>query len=144
MAAGGAMPKMIFVNLPVSDVPKATAFYEALGFKKNPVFSDEKASCMVWSEEISVMLLSRDFFQSFIGDKEVADAHKTAEVGLCISFDSKEEVQKFADTAKAQGGDFYQVNTGLSSEAMFGYEVEDLDGHLWEPLWMNPDFKPNE
>lgn len=138
------MPQQIFVNLPVSDVLKATTFYEALGFTKNPQFSNEKASCMIWSETIVVMLLSREFYQTFIGDKNVADAHSTSEVALCITFDSKAAVQKFADTAKANGGSFYKVDSGAPAEAMFGYEVLDLDGHLWEPLWMDPNFKPHE
>ena len=138
------MSKQIFVNLPVSDVAKATVFYEALGFTKNPAFSDEKASGMMWSDSIFVMLLSREFYKTFIGNKDVADSNKTSEVALCLTFDSKEDVQKFADTAKANGGNVYQVDTGAPSGAMFGYEVEDLDGHIWEPLWMDPNYTPQE
>jgi predicted lactoylglutathione lyase len=138
------MAKQIYINLPVANVLEATAFYEALGFKKNLMFSDEKASSMMWSDDIIVMLLSRDFYKTFIGDKDVADAQKTSEVALCLTFDSKEEVQKFANTAKTNGGSFYQVENGLPPDMMFGYEVVDLDGHLWEPMWMNPDFNPQE
>lgn len=130
------MPKQLFVNLPVRDVAKATAFYEALGFQKDPHFSNEKASGMMWSDTIYVMLLVTEFYQTFIGEKAVADAHQTSEVALCLTFDTKEEVQRFADIAQKNGGTVYSVDSGVPAEAMFGYEVTDLDGHLWEPLWM--------
>lgn len=136
------MSKQIYVNLPVTDLAKATAFYEALGFKKNPAFSDEKGSGMIWSENIYVMLLTHDFYKTFLKDKEIADTQKTNGALLAISFDSKEEVQKFADTAKANGGDFYKSETGVPEDQMFGYEVLDLDGNQWEALWMSFDFNP--
>lgn len=136
------MSKQIYINLPVTDLAKSTAFYEALGFVKNPMFSDENASAMQWSEDIVVMLLVHDFYKKFPRNREIADTKKTSSVLLALSFDSKEDVQKFADTAKANGGDYYRVDMGMSEDAMFGYEVEDLDGHIWEPLWMSPDFNP--
>ena len=137
------MAKQIFVNLPVADLTKSTAFYEALGFTKNPTFSNGDASCMVWSDEIYVMLLKQDFYKTFLKGKEIADAQKTSSVLLCLSLDSKEEVQKFADTAKANGGDFYKSGPLVSEDMMFGYEVADPDGHTWEPLWMNSNFDPH-
>jgi predicted lactoylglutathione lyase len=136
------MSKQIYINLPVTDLAKSTAFYEALGFVKNPMFSDENASAMQWSDDIVVMLLVHDFYKKFPRNREIADTKKTSSVLLALSFDSKEDVQKFADTAKANGGDYYRVDMGMSEDAMFGYEVEDLDGHIWEPLWMSPDFNP--
>lgn len=136
------MKKQIYINLPVKDLVKSTAFYEALGFVKNPIFSNEKASGLVWSDEIIVMLLSHDFYKQFPRNREIADTKKTNAVLLALSFESKDAVQKFADTAKANGGDYYKVNMGVSEDAMFGYEVEDLDGHIWEPLWMDPNFMP--
>lgn len=136
------MSKQIYINLPVTDLAKSTAFYEALGFVKNPMFSDENASAMQWSEDIVVMLLVHDFYKKFPRNREIADTKKTSSVLLALSFDSKEDVQKFADTAKANGGDYYRVDMGMSEDAMFGYEVEDPDGHIWEPLWMSPDFNP--
>jgi predicted lactoylglutathione lyase len=136
------MPKQIYVNLPVSDLATSTAFYEALGFVKNPTFSDEKASSMMWSDTIVVMLLTQDFYQKFLGGKTIADTKSTNSVLLSLSFDSKEAVQQFADTAKQNGGDYYQVDMGVPAEMMFGYEVHDLDGHTWEPMWMNADFDP--
>jgi predicted lactoylglutathione lyase len=93
------MPKQIFVNLPVTDLDRATAFYEALGFVQQPNFSNEKAAGMKWSDDIFVMLVTHDFYRLFIQDREVADPGKTSGVLLAVSCDSKEDVQKFADTA---------------------------------------------
>ncbi|AKM80496.1 TPA: glyoxalase [Candidatus Saccharibacteria bacterium] len=134
------MSKQIYVNLPVSDLKKSTGFYEALGFTKNAMFSDSNASSMMWSNNIVVMLLKHDFYKKFIGEKEVADTARTSGVLLALSLDSKEDVQKFADVAKENGGDYYRVDMGIDSGMMFSYEVEDPDGHTWEPMWMNADF----
>ena len=136
------MAKKIYINLPVSDLAKAIAFYEALGFVKNPIFSDENACGVSWSDDIVVMLLKYDFYKKFLSGKEIADTHKTSSVLLSLSMDSKEEVQKFADTAKANGGDFYQVDMMAPADMMFGYEVQDPDGNTWEPVWMSPNFNP--
>lgn len=97
---------------------------------------------MEWSDEIVVMLITRDFHQSFLRDKEVADTQKTNAVLLALSMDSKEDVQKFADAAKANGGDYYKGSYGMPEDMMFGYEVLDLDGNQWEPVWMSPNFNP--
>lgn len=134
------MSKQIYVNLPVIDLKKSTGFYEALGFTKNAMFSDSNASSMMWSNNIVVMLLKHDFYKKFIGEKEVADTARTSGVLLALSLDSKEDVQKFADVAKENGGDYYRVDMGIDSDMMFSYEVEDPDGHTWEPMWMNADF----
>ncbi|MDB5162060.1 MAG: Glyoxalase family protein [Candidatus Saccharibacteria bacterium] len=136
------MTKQIYVNLAVSDLEKSTAFYEALGFVKNPMFSDENASGLAWSDEIYLMILKRDFYKRFLRDKTIADPKTTSGVLLAISMDSKDDVRKFADTAKEQGGDFFQVDNGISEDMMFGFEVLDPDGYQWEALWMNSDFNP--
>lgn len=136
------MSKQVFINLPVADLAKSTAFYEALGFTLNPMFTDENASCVTWSDEIIVMLLTRDFYKRFIRNKSIIDAKTTSGVLLAIGLDSKEAVQKFADTAKANGGDYYKIDMGVPDDQMFGYEVEDLDGNHWEPIWMTSDFNP--
>ena len=136
------MPKQIFVNLPIKDLSKSTSFYDALGFTKNPDFSNESASCMVWSDEIYVMLLTHEFYKSFLRGKEISDSAATSGALFAITCDSKEEVQSFADTAKQNGGDFFAVDSGVPADMMFGYEVLDPDGHTWEPLWMNPEFNP--
>jgi predicted lactoylglutathione lyase len=137
------MSKQIYINLPVSDLARSTAFYEALGFTKNLTYSDEKASGMMWSDAIVVMLLTHDFYKRFIGDKQIADAATTSSALLALSLDSKDAVQHFADTAKAKGGNYYAVDTGIESDLMFSYEVEDPDGHIWEPLWMDASFEPD-
>lgn len=136
------MTKQIYVNLPVTDLHRATAFYEALGFMKQPDFSNENASGMKWSDEIFVMLLTHDFYKKFLKDAAVADATKQSGVLLALSLESKEEVQKFVATATQNGGAAYQVDMGMSEDMMYGYEVQDPDGNHWEPLWMSPDFNP--
>lgn len=136
------MSKQIYVNLPVKDLAKATAFYEALGFVKQPDFSNERATGLQWSDDIFLMLLTHEFYKKFIQDREIADPAKTSGVLLAISLDSKEEVQKFADIAEQNGGACYRVDMGMSEDMMFGYEVLDPDGNHWEPLWMSPNFNP--
>lgn len=133
------MTKQIFVNLPVRDLEKSTTFYEALGFIKSEDWSAEHASAMRWSDTIVVMLLTHDFYKTFINGKEIPDTQKVNAALFALSLDSKEAVQTFADTAKQNGGDYYKVDTGISEDMMFGYEVVDPDGHGWEPLWMNPE-----
>ncbi len=136
------MAKQIYVNLPVSDLAKSTAFYEALGFVKQPNFSDENASGMKWSDEIFVMLLTHDFYKKFLKNRTIADTAQSSGVLLALSLESKEAVQEFADNAKQNGGDYYQVDMGVPEDMMFGYEVRDPDGNQWEPVWMSPDFNP--
>lgn len=136
------MSKQVFINLPVNDVAKSTAFYEALGFTKNHNFSDESASSMMWTGDIVFMLLNKDFYKKFIGDKEIANTQSQNGVLIALSLESKDLVQKFADTAKENGGSYYKVEMGVPEEMMFGYEVIDLDGNHLEPVWMNPEFNP--
>ena len=128
------MPKMIFVNLPVVDVAKATAFYEAIGFEKNPQFSNENASCMVWSEAIHVMLLSHPFYGTFI-KKPIADTHATSAAILCLSRDSREEVDQISAAADAAGG--RRLHAPEQNGFMYGAAFEDLDGHSFETMWMD-------
>lgn len=137
------MAKQVYINLPVKDLTKATNFYTALGFKKNDMFSDEGASAMEWSDSIVVMLLSHEFYSKFIPGKQIIDGNTTSGVLLSLNFDSKDEVQKFADTAKENGGEYFMGDYGVPESMMFGYEVLDLDGNQWEPVWMNPDFNPS-
>lgn len=136
------MSKQVYINLPVKDLSKATAFYEALGFSKQPEFTNHDATGLKWSDSIFVMLLTHEFYKKFLAGKDIADASKTSSVLLAVSLDSKEDVQKFAETAKQNGGDFYHVDMGVPEDMMFAYEVLDLDGHCWEPMWMNPSFAP--
>lgn len=136
------MAKQVYINLPVADLAKSTAFYEALGFTKNQNFSNENASSMQWSNEIIFMLLTHDFCKTIIPRKEIADSTKHTEVLIALSLDSKEAVTKFAETAKQNGGDFYSIDSGVPEDMMFGLEVTDPDGHILEPVWMNTEFNP--
>ncbi|MEO6729120.1 MAG: VOC family protein [Candidatus Dojkabacteria bacterium] len=137
------MAKQIFVNFPVTDLAKSTAFYEALGFTKDSKFSDGNASSMQWSEEIYFMILKKDFYKTFLKNKEIADTTKVNATLIALTLDSKEAVQKFAETAKANGGDFYKLENGVPEDMMFGLEVTDPDGNHLEPVWMNTEFNPH-
>ena len=130
------MSKMIFVNLPVADLPKSVSFYEAIGFTKNPQFSNDAAACMVWSEAIYVMLLSHDFWKTFT-TKEIPDAHVSAQVALCVTFDSREEVDAITKAAGNAGG---VADSSPPQDHGFMYQrsFEDPDAHAWEPVWMDP------
>jgi hypothetical protein len=99
---------------------------------------------MEWSDEIVVMLLKPEFYKKFLRGKEVIDPTRTSGVLLALSFDNKDEVQKFADSAKENGGDYFKGDYGIPEDMMFGYEVLDPDGHQWEPVWMSPDFNPQD
>jgi len=128
------MAKLIFVNLPVSDLARATAFYQAIGAEKNKQFCDETASCMVFSETIHAMLLTHDKFRQFT-PKKIANARETSEVLICISADSREAVDDITDKALAAGG--REAREKQDYGFMYGRSFEDLDGHIWEPMWMD-------
>ncbi len=133
------MTKMIFVNLPVTDLARSMAFYEALGFTKNPVFSDETAACMVWSEAIYVMLLTHDKWSTFT--TRPIPPSTSSEVMLAISMDSKVEVDAMNDAAAANGG-AADINPVQDHGFMYGRDIADPDGHIWEPFWMDPAAMP--
>ena len=129
------MPRMIFVNLPVSDLERATAFYEAIGAAKNERFCDGTASCMVFSDSIHVMLLTHDNFRQFT-PKAIADAKGTTEVLLCLSADEREGVDAMVAKAVRAGG---AADPGPRQDHgfMYGRSFEDPDGHIWEVVWMD-------
>ena len=129
------MSKLIFVNLPVKDLERANAFYQAIGAVKNEQFSDHTASCMVFSETIHAMLLTHDKFRQFT-PKAIADARETTEVLICISADSREEVDDTVTKASAAGG---RADPGPKQDHgfMYGRSFEDPDGHIWEVMWMD-------
>ena len=129
------MSKLIFLNLPVADLPKAVAFYEAIGATKNEQFTDETAACMVFTDVIHVMLLTHAKFRSFT-PKAIADARTTSEVLICISAESREAVDAQVEKAGRGGG---RVDPAPKQD--FGFMVcrsfEDPDGHIWEVMWMD-------
>lgn len=129
------MPKMIFVNLPVGDLKRATAFYEAIGAKKNERFCDDTASCMVFSDTIHAMLLTHDKFRQFT-PKAIADARTTSEVLICISAESREDVDGIVEKAGPAGG-AVDPTPRQDHGFMYGRSFEDPDGHIWEVMWMD-------
>jgi len=128
------MAKMIFVNLPVADLDRSVAFYEAVGATKNPQFSDHTAACMVLSDTIHVMLLTHEKFAQFT-PKRIADAHETSEVLICVSAESRAAVDEMVESAIASGG--REPRAKEDHGFMYSRSFEDLDGHIWEPMWMD-------
>src|ERR1700674_3723182 len=129
------MAKLIFVNLPVTNLARATAFYQAIGADKNEQFSDGTASCMVLSETIHVMLLTHDKFRQFT-PKKIADARTSSEVLICTSADSRNAVDDVVGKAQAAGGG---ADPGPKQDYgfMYGRSFEDPDGHIFELMWMD-------
>ena len=135
------MPRMIFVNLPVTDLERSIAFYEAVGGTKNPQFSDDTAACIVFSETIHAMLLTHDKYRQFT-DKPIADAHATSSALICLSADSREAVDAMVDSAEGAGG---RGDPGQKQDYgfMYGRSFEDPDGHHWEVMWMDMSQAPS-
>ncbi len=135
------MPKQIFLNIPVKDLKKSTDFFTKLGFRNNPQFSNDRGACMVISDTIYVMILTEPFFKEFT-KKEIADTSKENEVILCLSADSKEEVDTMIKNALAAGA------TDPSEIQDYGWMYnrgfKDLDGHAWEFTYMDMSQMPQE
>jgi predicted lactoylglutathione lyase len=129
------MSRMIFVNLPVTDLPKAKAFYEAIGFTNEPRFTDETAACMVLSDTIFTMLLTHDKWRSFT-KRSICPAD-SSEVSLALSCENRDEVNAMVGAAGANGGTA-DVNPLEDHGFMYQRSFTDLDGHVWEPMWMDP------
>jgi predicted lactoylglutathione lyase len=129
------MSKMIFVNLPVSDLPASRRFLEALGAVNEPKFTDDTAACMTLSDSIHVMLLTRDKFAGFT-PLPIADAKAGTQVLLCLSSDSRESVDTTVERAVAAGG---TADPAPKQDygVMYGRSVTDPDGHIWEIMWMD-------
>ncbi|MGB3389355.1 MAG: VOC family protein [Pseudaminobacter sp.] len=129
------MSKLIFVNLPVTDLDKSISFYEAVGGQKNEQFSDDTAACMVFSDTIHAMLLTHDKFSQFTS-RRIANAKETCQVLIAVSVDSREEVDDVIDKAGAAGG-VEDPNPKQDYGFMYGRSFEDPDGHIWEVTWMD-------
>ena len=137
------MPQMIFVNLPVADLDKSKAFYEAVGAANNPAFTDETAACMVVEEgSIHVMLLTHEKWATFTS-KTIPDARTHAQVLLCVSADSRDAVDGQVDKAAKAGGKADPTPT-QDFGFMYGRSFEDPDGHIWEVMWMDPTAIPTD
>jgi predicted lactoylglutathione lyase len=133
------MARKIFVNLPVKDLNKSVEFFTKLGFTFNPQFTSESATSMIVSDDIYVMLLVEPYFKSFT-KKEICDTANSTEAIICLSADSREEVDKFVSDAIAAGGS--APNPKQDHGFMYGHGFQDLDGHLWELAYMDLSAMP--
>jgi predicted lactoylglutathione lyase len=130
------MNKQIFVNLAVKDLDKSKAFFEALGYTFNPQFTNESGACMVIADgSIYAMLLTEPFFKTFV-DKPLVQAKEATEVLVCLSCESREEVDALVAKAVAAGG--RAPRPPQDNGIMYGHGIEDLDGHILELAWMAP------
>jgi predicted lactoylglutathione lyase len=129
------MASKIFVNLPVKNLQRSIEFFTKLDFSFNAQFTDETATCMIVSDDIFVMLLTHDKFQTFT-PKAICDATKSTEVLVCLSVDSREDVDDLVRKAVAAGGSTY--NAPQDHGFMYGHGFQDLDGHIWEIIFMEP------
>lgn len=126
--------KEIYVNVPVKDLNKSVEFFTKLGFEFHPEMTDEKATCMIVSDTIFVMLLTEPFFKTFT-KKELTDATKNTEVILAISVESRQAVNDLVNKALEAGGS--ASNDPMDEEFMYAWSFQDLDGHLWEVIAMS-------
>jgi len=134
------MARMIFVNLPVTDLGASMSFYTALGFVNNPHFTDDTAACMVWSETINVMLLTHAKWRHFTS--RPIPPSTSSEVMLALSFDSRDAVDAVNKAAAANGGTA-DINPAQDLGFMYNRNLADLDGHVWEMMWMDPAAIPS-
>ena len=129
------MSTKIFVNLPVKNLERSKAFFAALGYTFNPQFTNEAAACMVISEDIYTMLLTEPMFKSFIPN-EICDATRNTEVLVCLSCDNREQVDEQVRKAVAAGG--RTLRPPQDHGFMYQHAFQDLDGHIWELVYMDP------
>ncbi|MEU7582897.1 VOC family protein [Streptomyces sp. NPDC041068] len=125
--------QMIFVNLAVNDVAASKKFFTEVGYTLNPQFSTDDCACVVISDTIIAMMLSKQRYADFT-QKEIADSTKTSEALLCLSAESREKVDELVDKAIAAGGTAGKVQ---DYGTMYGRSYDDLDGHTWEIMWMD-------
>ena len=128
-------PQMIFVNMPVKDLPRSMQFFKSLGYGFNAQFTNDQAACMVISDTIYVMLLTEAFFKSFTS-KALCDTATTTEMLVCLSSPSRAAVDGLVDKAVAAGASCPKAPVDFGF--MYQRAFEDLDGHIWEVIWMDP------
>jgi predicted lactoylglutathione lyase len=129
------MTTQIYVNLPVKDLKRSNSFFESLGFQLNPKFSNDQASCVILGENIFAMLLVESFFKTFT-NKSICDATKSTEVLVCLSCESRARVDELVQKAIAAGG--LTPRSPQDQGFMYGHGFADLDGHIWELIYMEP------
>ena len=130
------MATKVFVNLPVRDINKSMKFFSQLGFSSDKKFTDETAACMSVTDDMSVMLLTKEKFKMYT-PKEICDAKKSTEVLVCLSLDSREKVDDMVNKAISAGGTTY--NDPQDYGFMYGHGFQDLDDHIWEVVYMAPN-----
>lgn len=128
------MARKIFVNLPVRDLDRSKQFFGRLGFSFNPQFTDDTAACMVVSEDIFVMLLTHAKFAPFTPNP-IGDATRSTEVLVCLSCESRGQVDETVTKAVAAGGRTF--SEPMDHGFMYARSIQDLDGHIWEWVWMD-------
>ena len=128
------MAKQIFINLAVTDLQRSVDFYTALGFVNNPQFSDDEGKCMVWSENIFVMLLAHDKFKKF-ATKPIADTKSTVAALFSLSMDSVDEINTMMENGLKAGG--IEPTEMKDYGFMQQRTIEDFDGHTWEIFFMD-------
>ena len=129
------MAKAVFINLPIGNLKASMVFYDALGFKNNPQFTNDDAACMVYSDTIYVMLHSHPSWRRFT--QRPIPPSSSSEVMLALSVDSTKEVDTLNDIATANGGTA-DINPKQDLGFMYSRAFTDPDGHIWEPFWMDP------
>lgn len=129
------MARQLFINLPVKDLNRSVEFFTKLGYTFNPQFTDENATCMIVSDTIYVMLLTEEYFRTFM-PKEVCDTSRYAEVLVALSAESREAVDEMVRKAVAAGGSTYAEPQDHGF--MYQHGFQDPDGHIWELVWMDP------
>lgn len=129
------MATKIFLNLPVKNLQKSITFFTALGYTFNLQFTDETATCMIISEDIYAMLLTHEKFQSFT-PKPISDATKSTEVLICLTCESRAQVEEQIGKAIAAGGTTYSEPKDYGF--MYQHGFQDPDGHIWELFYMDP------
>jgi uncharacterized protein len=136
------MNRLIFINLPVTNLQASTKFYQSLGFQLNPMFSGPTASCIVVSDVIHIMLLTHAFFKTFT-PLPISDATKATQVLNCLSCESRDEVDTLVKKATSNGGRTYKEPM-IHGDTMYGHGFQDPDGHIWEVMWMAVPEAPTE
>jgi len=133
------MKNQIYVNLPVKDLKASNTFFESLGFALDPKFSNDQASCVILGENLFAMLLVKSFFKTFT-NKPISDAKKSTEVLVCLSCESRARVDELVKKAITAGG--RTLRAPQDQGFMYGHGFEDLDGHIWELIYMDSGKTP--
>lgn len=132
--------QIVFISIPVSDLSKSIHFYQAVGFKQNPSFSDATGACMVWSDTFNLMLITHEKWKEFT-TRTIPDARKSAQFALICMLETKAAVDQAVENGAKAGGKA-DPNPIEDMGFMYGRSLEDPDGHIWEPKWMDMSAMP--